>query len=107
MSDMETWPAYVRRVAGNMRQEQIAERSGVSQATISAWFRGAPSAPKAETVISFAKAFGHSPVRALVIAGYLDENDAGPMSQTALSEYSNSELVGELGSRLSKEAKQT
>ena len=82
-----------------MRQEQVSERSGISQATISAWIRGAPSVPKAETVIAFAKSFGHSPVKALMIAGYLDATDAEAMARTPIGEYSTAELFDELRRR--------
>jgi transcriptional regulator with XRE-family HTH domain len=99
MSKMENWPQYVRRAARGLKQEQIAERTGISQATISAWLRGAPAAPKAETVIAFAKSFGQSPVKALVIAGYLDRADADLSARSPLSEYSSSELFDELRSR--------
>lgn len=99
MSNVENWPAYVRRVSKALKQEQIAERTGISQATISAWFRGAPAAPKAETVIMFAKSFGQSPVKALVIAGYLDPADADLTARSPLSEYSSDELFDELRSR--------
>jgi transcriptional regulator with XRE-family HTH domain len=99
MTVVETWPEYVRRVSKALKQEQIAERTGISQATISAWLRGAPAAPKAETVIAFAKSFGHSPVKALIVAGYLDQADAATMSRTPISEYSTEELFLELRSR--------
>jgi transcriptional regulator with XRE-family HTH domain len=102
MRVVESWPDYVRRVSKALKQEQIAERTGISQATISAWFRGAPTAPKAETVIAFAKSFGQSPVKALVVAGYLDAADTDPTSRTALTEYSTAELFDELRRRTSE-----
>jgi transcriptional regulator with XRE-family HTH domain len=105
--DMESWSAYVRRVAGGLTQVQISEKTGLAQTNIGRWLRGDPGAPKAESVIAFARSFGQPPVEALAAAGYLEADEASSMSRTPLSEYSDRELVGELSSRLSKEAKQT
>lgn len=99
MIDMETWPQYVKRIAGPLKQEQIAEHSGISQATVSAWLRGAPGVPRAETVIAFARAFNRSPVEALVAAGYLQSDEAAAKARTPLVEYSDRELLDELRRR--------
>jgi transcriptional regulator with XRE-family HTH domain len=99
MIHMETWPQYVRKVAGLRKQEEIAELTGLSQATVSAWLRGAPGIPRAETVIAFARAFSRSPVEALVAAGYLQSDEASVKARSPLSEYSSSELLDELRSR--------
>lgn len=93
---METWPQYVRRVAGALKQEQVAELTGISQATVSAWLRGAPGVPRAETVITFARAFERSPVEALVAAGYLDATEVAAKVRTPLGEYSREELLQHL-----------
>lgn len=107
MVNVETWPEYVRRIAGDMKQEDISALTGISQTTVSSWLRGAPGLPRAESVIAFARAYEKPPVEALVAAGYLDGGEAAAKVRTPLSEYSNRELVGELSSRLSKESKQT
>ena len=99
MIDMETWPQYVRKVAGPLKQEEIAELTGLSQATVSAWLRGAPGLPRAETVIAFARAFSRSPVEALVAAGYLQSDEASVKARTPLVEYSDRELLDELRRR--------
>jgi len=96
---MDIWPAYVRRVAKALTQEEISGRTGISQTTVSAWLRGAPAMPKAEMVIVFARAFGQPPVEALAAAGYLDASEAASMSRTPLSDYSTDELFDELRSR--------
>jgi hypothetical protein len=99
MLNVQTWPDYVRRISKGLKQEEISEMTGISQTTISAWFRGAPAMPKAEMVIAFAKAFRQPPVEALVAAGYLDAADAASTVRTPLSEYSSGELFDELRSR--------
>lgn len=96
MAQMETWPEYVRRIAGGMKQEQISEVTGISQTSISAWLRGAPTTPKAESVIAFARGFSQPAVEALAAAGYLDAVEAAATVRTPLSEYSRSELLEEL-----------
>jgi transcriptional regulator with XRE-family HTH domain len=104
---VETWPQYVRRVAGDMRQEQISKLTGISQTTVSAWLRGAPGMPKADSVIAFARGFHHAPVKALVVAGYLLGDEAEVKARTPLAEYNKLELVEELSRRLSEEARQS
>ena len=99
MIAVETWPQYVRKVAGLRKQEEIAELTGLSQATVSAWLRGAPGLPRAETVIAFARGFSRSPVEALVAAGYLQSDEASVKARTPLLEYSDRELLDELRRR--------
>jgi len=100
MLPVETWPSYVRRITAGLKQEQISEASGISQTTISAWLRGAPAIPKAESVIAFARAFGQPAVEALVAAGYLDAEDAAATVRTPLAEFSTEELFAELHTRM-------
>ena len=94
---MESWPEYVRRVAGGMTQAQIAARAGVSTSAAGSWVRGDPGQPDATKVIAFAKGFGQPPVEALIVAGYLDAG-AAP-DRTPLAAYSMGELLDELRRR--------
>jgi transcriptional regulator with XRE-family HTH domain len=65
----------VRRISGGATQAQIAERIGVGRLSVCNWLRG-KSRPKAETVISTARAYRRSPIEALIAACYLDSDDA-------------------------------
>lgn len=96
---VESWSDYVRRVAGKYTQMQIAEKTGLSQASVGAWLRGQPGVPRAESVITFARAFHESPTEALVAAGYLTVDEAGLSTRTPLSQYSRDELFDELSNR--------
>lgn len=96
---VETWPEYVRRVAGGMRQEQISALTGISQTTVSTWLRGAPGLPRAESVIAFARGFKVAPVEALYAAGYLHSDEVATKARTPLVEYSRDELLQHLLSR--------
>jgi transcriptional regulator with XRE-family HTH domain len=71
----ETWPEYVRRISGGATQAQIAERIGVGRLSVCNWLRG-KSHPKAETVISAARAYRRSPIEALIAACYLNSDEA-------------------------------
>ena len=64
------WAAYMRRVTAGATQVQIAEQTGIEQTSISRWLLG-KNRPRAELVIQFARAYNHSPVEALIAAGYL------------------------------------
>lgn len=96
---VESWSQYVSRVAGTYTQIQIAKKSGLSQASVGAWLRGEPGVPRAESVITFARAFNQSPIAALVAAGYLTDEEAGTVGRTPLSQYSRDELFDELSNR--------
>lgn len=101
MRVIETWPQYVRRIAGSLTQAQIAAKmGGVSTSNVGRWVRGEPGQPSAENVIAFAKAFNRPALEALTKAGYLiEEYDR---DRTPLSEYSNAELMEEITKRISR-----
>lgn len=73
-----TWHEYVRAIAGNATQREIADHTGVHFTTISNWLNDRRQ-PPASTAIAFARAYNLNPVEALVVAGYLtgDEADLG------------------------------
>ena len=96
---VQSWPEYVRKITGGLKQEQISATSGISQTTVSNWLRGAPFTPKAETVIAFARAFKQPAVEALVAAGYLEASDAATTVRTPLRQFSTDELMAELRTR--------
>lgn len=66
------WP-YVKQVSGTDRQDAIAATAGVDGSTVSRWAN--QQRPSADHAAKFARAFGDSPIRAMVIAGYLREED--------------------------------
>jgi transcriptional regulator with XRE-family HTH domain len=79
-----TWWRYVVTVTGNAAQKDIATATGIDQSSISRWQRGTIT-PRAEAVIAFARAYGRSPVEALVGAGYLSSNEPGVVELTTLT----------------------
>ena len=66
----ETWPQYLRRISGGATQAQIAERIGLGRLSVYNWLHG-KTQPKAETVMTVARAYGRSPIEALLAAAYL------------------------------------
>lgn len=66
----ETWPQYLRRISGGATQAQIAERIGIGRLSVCNWLHG-KTQPKAETVMLVARAYGRSPIEALLAASYL------------------------------------
>jgi transcriptional regulator with XRE-family HTH domain len=102
---MELWTDYVRRIAENLNQLEIAAKTGISQTNIGRWLRGAPGIPKADNVVQFARAFDQPPVEALMAAGYITPDEAGvkaklPKTRTPLRDYTDVELVDELRRRV-------
>ncbi|WP_164478777.1 helix-turn-helix domain-containing protein [Mycolicibacterium stellerae] len=74
MAGDSTWWRYVAAVTGNASQKDIAAATGIDQSSISRWQRGSHS-PGAEAAVALARAYRHSPVEALVAAGYLSSSE--------------------------------
>lgn len=79
-----TWWHYVATITGNAAQKEIAAATGIDQSSISRWQRGSIT-PRAEAVVSLARAYGRSPVEALVAAGYLSSDELGVVELTTLT----------------------
>lgn len=79
-----TWWRYVMTVTGNAPQKDIAGTTGIDQSSISRWQRGTTT-PRAEAVVALARAYGRSPVEALVAAGYLSSSEVGVVELTTLT----------------------
>jgi transcriptional regulator with XRE-family HTH domain len=79
-----SWWEYVITVTGNTAQKDIAAATGIDQSSISRWQRGT-NKPRAEAVVALARAYGRSPVEALVAAGYLDSDELGVVELTTLT----------------------
>lgn len=104
MLRVESWAEYVKRVSHPLSQAQIAEKTGIAQTNVSRWLRGLGGSPKAEFVVTFARAFKQPVVEALVAAGYLRHDEVGvsfkPKSgRTPISDYSTKELLAEIERR--------
>lgn len=78
------WWRYVVTVTGNAVQKDIATMTGIDQSSISRWQR-ATNTPRADVVVALARAYGRSPVEALVAAGYLYSNETGVVELTTLT----------------------
>jgi transcriptional regulator with XRE-family HTH domain len=78
------WWRYVMTVTGNAPQKDIASATGIDQSSISRWQRG-NTTPRAEAVVALARAYGRSPVEALVAAGYLSSSELGVVELTTLT----------------------
>ncbi|MGS2615104.1 helix-turn-helix transcriptional regulator [Micromonospora sp. LZ34] len=63
------------RAAAKLRQEDVAERSGVSLSTINRWERGQVRNPKPEEVQAVCRVLGLSTVAAGIALGYLAPED--------------------------------
>lgn len=97
-----TWPEYVRAVVGQDRQIDISEKTGIDTATISRWLKPRPdrsnTGVSSQTVLHFARGYRRPVLEALLVAGFVTEEEAGmraPTGQAVLqiSEMSNDELA--------------
>jgi transcriptional regulator with XRE-family HTH domain len=86
-----TWAAYVQSLVGDGVQATAAARAGFSQATLSRWLRS-ERVPNAGSAMDFARAYGRSPVEALVVLKLLTETEA-------LAGVSTADLAAELARR--------
>lgn len=96
------WWYYVRSVAGDDTQLQIAAKSGIDKYHPTRWKQG--WRPAAEFVVAFAQAYNRSPLEALVEAEYLTEEQAAlqRVEITDLSHASDDELLAELQRRMNR-----
>jgi len=94
-----TWWQYVATITGNAAQKEIAAATGIDQSSISRWQRGAIT-PRAEAVVALARAYGRSPVEALVAAGYLSSDELGVVELTTLTGDLTSASIDSLLSEL-------
>jgi transcriptional regulator with XRE-family HTH domain len=78
------WWRYVQTVTDSAAQKDIAAATGIDQSSISRWQRGT-NTPRAEAVVALARAYGRSPVEALVAAGYLSSSELGVVEMTTLT----------------------
>lgn len=103
----ESWAEYVRRITAHLTQSKAAELAGVNPAAIGRWIRGDTDAPRAESVVAFARALGLPPVEALVAAGYINAGETNHAIEvrTPISDYSDIELLDELKRRATGAAK--
>lgn len=93
------WWQYVVMVTGNAAQKEIAAATEIDQSSISRWQRGT-SNPRAEAVVALARAYGRSPVEALVAAGYLSSDELGVVELTTLTGDLRSASIDSLLSEL-------
>ena len=98
-----TWWRYVALLTGDAPQKDIAAATGIDQSSISRWQRGTIT-PRAEAVVALARAYGRSPVEALVAAGYLTSDELGVVELTTLtgdlSKVSIDSLLSEIRRRV-------
>lgn len=95
------WAEYVKRVAPGKTQTEIASLAGIDQTGVSRWLNG-QSVPRVESVITFARSLGRSPIEGLVAAGYLNPDEAGiaPDLQISVRELPTEELLAEIRRRV-------
>jgi len=101
MPETNSWSRYIASTCGADLNTAIARKAGVDPVTISRWRTGSHS-PKPRQVVDYARAYGQSPISALIAAGYLTESEAGmdvTVHVKTLSDYETYELAKELYDR--------
>ncbi len=99
--------AYLNRLAGGLRGREVAERVGVSEATVSHWRHGRRP-PSPSDAVKVAKAFGRPPLEGLVAAGILTEDEAADpgVVRTGIGSFTSVEIAAELLRRAEVRASQ-
>ncbi len=91
-----------RCVAETTEQTKIAETSGIGTSVLSRWSKGSHD-PSTKYVVQFARAYGRSPIEALIIAGYIDPAEADTpveLVNVTIQDLDDADLVNELARRL-------
>lgn len=104
MTDLGSWSEYVQMYSQGDKQGVIAEKIGVESSTIGRWLKGQTKRPDASQVIDFARAYGRSPIEALIHATYVQADEAGQAIEIAgsMRDVSDKALLDELAGRLSE-----
>lgn len=104
MDQQRAWPQYIDATRGTDPNTVIASKVGVDPVTVGRWRAGTHD-PKPRQVVEYARAYGLSPLSALVAAGYLTEDEIGievSVPTMTLSDFSVNQLAEELAQRLRK-----
>ena len=94
-----TWWGYVQSLIGDDAYSTAADRAGFDKSAFTRWARGAGAAP--EFAVKLARAYGASPLPALVASGLLTEGEADTRevavgTRDALRRASDADLLREL-----------
>lgn len=93
------------RTMGDDDQQTAAAKSGVNASTVSRWLKYEDAGRRAESVISFARAYAVSPLKALVEAGLLEPAEARmrPAAAPDFTQLTNDELLELVRARMREE----
>jgi len=97
------WYRYVRRISGDAKATEIADRAGFDKSALTRWKQGL--SPDPLFVVKFARAYGRPIVEALVEAGVITETEAAVKevrvgAEEALRLAQDEALIDELRDRL-------
>lgn len=94
------WSEFVRDVIGDDRQIDVAKKTGIDQTTISRWLNpeiGTTRRISSQSVAAFARGYGVPVLYAFVVAGFLDEEEAGvKVVEPKLADVSTAAMLREL-----------
>jgi transcriptional regulator with XRE-family HTH domain len=96
------WWEYAEPLLNSLGRETVAARMGMDPSAFSRWKKKPTSVPPAETVVSFARVVGDSPVALLVRFGYLRPSEAKEIVELPASvrDLPADDLLLELARRL-------
>jgi len=97
MSD-NTFGAFIDATKGGDIDITIAEKTGVTPATVGRWRKGT-AAPRPSQAVAYARAYKLSPFSALIAAGFLTEEEIGlpvTIPNSTLEDFSLGELAMEI-----------
>lgn len=94
------WSEYVAGLVGDDTQEQAAKKFGASAPTVSRWLSG--QKPSAATAVAAARAYGDSPLNALVAVGFITAEEARqrPVAQPSLDGITDDALIELVAKRI-------
>ncbi|MCT1459911.1 helix-turn-helix transcriptional regulator [Aestuariimicrobium sp. p3-SID1156] len=95
-----TWWDYVKSVAGDDTNAQIADAVGVSAPSVSRW--NGKNKADVNIVAAFARAYGRPVLEAFVAAGFLTSDEAGeqPSAPPSLASLNDDDLLDEVRRRM-------
>lgn len=98
-----SWNEYLRQIAGEVGQAEIARAAGVTAPTVSRWLKGNQGVDPVAAA-NFARHYRRPVLEAFVAAGFLTPNEAKvrPIAAPDYSALSNEELLELVRSRMTQ-----
>jgi transcriptional regulator with XRE-family HTH domain len=96
-----SWSQYVKRLTGGDARVDVGKKAGTTGQTVGRWLAG-ETLPQVEQAVALARAYGDSPLNALIALGYITPLEAKqrPVASSSWDDITNEDLAELVAERL-------